>query len=178
MRATRGLPSLRADAPFAVLRNAFRAAQCSTFRVTHFSVQRDHVHLLVESTTGRALSSGMRGLAIRMARRLNRLLLRRGPVWRDRWHGRELGSPREVRNALAYVLFNGNKHRQVPIGLDPYASIFWSGDAFAEPAYRLLITSSRARDAPIEPARTWLLRVGWRKLGLLRMRDQPRPTRR
>ncbi len=177
MRVARGLPSLRSETVFVVLRGAIRAGQRQDFRVTHFSIQRDHVHMLVEAADGPALSSGMRGLAIRMARRLNVLLRRRGTVWCDRWHGHELASPREVRNALMYVLFNGTKHGAVPLGLDPCASVYWCADVFADSAYRTLLgSSSRARDNPVEPARTWLLHAGWRRLGLLRVTDLRRKS--
>jgi len=80
------------------------------FRILQFSVQRDHVHIIVEAIDKRALSSGVRGLAIRIARYVNDLLGRRGTFWADRWHGRALRSPREVRNALVYVLANFRKH--------------------------------------------------------------------
>ncbi len=116
-----------------MIRAALRDAQRATFRVVHFSVQRDHVHLLVEASNRITLSSGMRGLAIRIARRLNRALRRRGSVFGDRWHGHALRSPREVRNALAYVLFNGTKHGAVPFGLDPCASVYWAADSLAAP---------------------------------------------
>src|SRR6187399_2667151 len=118
------------------------------FRLLHFSVQHDHVHLIVEAADKRALSSGVRSVAIRVARYVNDLLSRRGPLWADRWHGRPLKTPREVRNALVYVLANFRKHSQktrAP-GVDPFSSGAWfegwrrwkpgSGVAppFAEPA--------------------------------------------
>src|SRR5262249_40243892 len=80
------------------------------FRVLHFSVQWDHLHLIVEARDQRALSSGMQGLAIRVARAVNQLVVRRGRFWADRWHGRDLTSPRAVRNALVYVFGNFRKH--------------------------------------------------------------------
>jgi REP element-mobilizing transposase RayT len=178
MRAARGLPSLRGDLAFRLVRGALRDTRRVAFRVVHFSVQRDHVHLLVEATDGASLSSGMRGLAVRVARRLNRALGRRGAVWGDRWNGRALRSPREVRNALAYVLFNGHKHGDVQFGVDPCSSIYWSGLSLADPAYAALGELSGARDPPVSSPRTWLLRVGWQRHGLLRMRDIPRPARR
>ncbi len=120
----------------------------------------------------------VRGLAIRMARRLNLAIGRRGGGWGDRWHGHALTGPREARNALAYVLMNGRKHGEVAIGLDPCASIYWSADCFADVAYRELLGQMRAaRDPPVVPAKTWLLRVGWRRLGLLRMVDVPHRRR-
>lgn len=142
--------------------------------MTHFSVQTDHVHMLVEASGAAELGGGMRGLVIRMARRLNGVLRRRGGLWSDRWNGRALSSPREVRNALAYVLLNARKHRAIPFGLDPCASVLWSADVFADPVYRhglQLLATERA--PPVAAPQTWLLQVGWRRLGLLRLADMP-----
>ena len=44
---------------------------------------------------------------IRIARVLNKLWRRRGRVFADRYHDRILKTPREVKNALVYVLANG-----------------------------------------------------------------------
>jgi putative transposase len=103
------------------------------FRIVHFSVQRDHVHLLVEAEDKRALSSGMRSVTIRVARYVNDLLSRRGPLWVGRWYGRALKSPREVRNAIVYVVANFRKHEPKALrsGLDPYSSAAWF-DGFRE----------------------------------------------
>ncbi len=111
-------PSVR----LALLRAARRDPE--RFRIVHFSVQRDHVHLIVEAADKRALSSGMRSVAIRIARYVNDLLSRRGPLWSGRWHGRALTSPRAVRNAIVYVVANFRKHapRALRPGLDPYSS--------------------------------------------------------
>lgn len=178
LRARRGLPSLRAQVLFTVVEAAIERAQKGECRITHFSIQRDHVHLLVEASSATSLASGMRGLVIRIARRLNAALRQRGPVWGDRWHGRALSTPREVRSALAYVLLNARKHRAIPFGLDPCASVLWSADAFADPVYRdglRLLATERA--PPVAQPRTWLLSTGWRRLGLLRLSDIPRPRR-
>jgi putative transposase len=89
---------------------ALRDSQRAGFRIVHYSVQHNHVHLIVEAGSTRELASGVRGLAVRIARRVNRLLFRGGRFWADRWHGRALTSPRQVRNALVYVLQNHRKH--------------------------------------------------------------------
>jgi putative transposase len=109
----------------ALLRSARRDPD--RFRLLHFSVQHDHVHPLVEASDKRALSRGVRGVAIRIARYVNDRLSRRGSLWGDRWFGRALTSPREVRNALVYVLANHRKHaRRAPqLGIDPYSSGAW-----------------------------------------------------
>ena len=98
LRATRGLQSLRSQPVFEALRLAFSAAHRDDFRVVHFSVQTDHIHLIAEADSSDSLRSGINGLAGRLARALNRVLRRRGAVWGDRYHARALATPREVRN--------------------------------------------------------------------------------
>src|SRR5688572_28997458 len=111
LRARDGLPSLRVPRLFEAIRESIRLASRAEFRVVHFSVQGDHLHFLVEAQDESALSSGARGLSIRIARALNRTLGRSGAVWGDRYHARALKTPRETRHAVVYVLMNFKKHR-------------------------------------------------------------------
>ena len=104
------MPSLRSEPAFSALRRSLTAACRADFRVIHFSVQTDHVHLIVEAEAGNQLRSGLQGLTGRAARALNRAWNRSGDVWGDRYHARALGTPREVRNGLLYVLLNFRKH--------------------------------------------------------------------
>jgi hypothetical protein len=141
------------------------------FRIVHFSVQTDHVHLIVEAEGKKALSRGMRGLAIRVARSLNRALGRRGSVGSDRYHARALHTPTMVRNVLVYVLANAAKHLRVVAGLDPCSSAPWF-DGYRGASER------ETRPALTLPPRTWLLRVGWRRHGLISPHESPRAARR
>jgi len=125
-----GLGSLRSQLLFPTVCIAIsRATRHSPerFRIVHFSVQSNHLHLIVEAAERRALTAGVHGLAIRITRYVNDLLMRRGSLWVDRWHGRALKSPREVRNAVVYVLANFRKHasKTVPVGVDPCSSGAW-----------------------------------------------------
>jgi putative transposase len=164
----------------ALLRSARRDPD--RFRLLHFSVQHDHVHLLVEASDKRALSSGVRSVAIRIARYVNDLLSRRGSLWGDRWFGRALTSPREVRNALVYVLANHRKHARRPpqLGIDPYSSGAWfDGWANWKPGSERAPPFSQRptwpnTDCPISDARSWLATRGWRRRGLLRLDESPR----
>ena len=178
----------------ALMRAARRAPE--RFRLVHYSVQRDHLHLVVEARDSRALSSGVRGLAIRIARYVNDLLGRRGALWADRWHGRALRTPREVRNALVYVLANFRKHARhvVRKGLDPYSSAPWfdgwsewrpgSGvpPPLAEPmaatgASNGALSWEEAEVRRVSESRTWLGTRGWKRHGLLRLAEAPSGTR-
>jgi hypothetical protein len=97
------------------------------FRIVHLTVQYDHLHLIVEAQDKASLSNGMRSVAIRIARSVNALVVRRGRFWADRWHGRALTSPRQVRTALVYVLANFRKHSRHALGpgIDPFSSGAW-----------------------------------------------------
>src|SRR5262245_7362914 len=110
LRLRGGLRSLRANDTHELLMSAFATASKESFRVVEYSVQSNHLHFLAESSDERALSSGMNGLTVRIARALNRLWKRAGHVFEDRYHARILRSPRAVRIALTYVLQNARKH--------------------------------------------------------------------
>ena len=95
-----------------VLRGVFAAAKGRLgLRLVQYSGQRNHVHLVVE-TSGGAISRALQGLCVRIARGLNKKLGRSGRVFADRFHARALATPREVRSALAYVLLT--KTRRSP----------------------------------------------------------------
>ncbi len=167
LRARADVGSLRRARLYSALEAAIAASSRSDFRLVHFSVQGDHVHLVAEAHDTPTLSKGMRGLMIRAARALNRAAGRSGPVWADRYHCRELCTPREVRHALAYVLLNSRKHGREVATLDPCSSARWfDGWRDHGPVVDL------ALDPPAVVApRTWLLGAGWRRHGLLRFDD-------
>src|SRR5262249_13851010 len=170
LRARRGAPQLRAEWPFLALRRAIAKASRDDFRILHYSVQPDHVHLLVEAHDKHALSRGARGLAIRAARTLNRELGRRGPLWGDRWHGRALKTPREVRNALVYVLSNFKKHvHHAARGMVDDRSSAAAFDGWRDGPYARAAPSRDGVRAPL----TWLAAVGWRRHGLVSVREGP-----
>ena len=138
------------------------------FRILEFSVQHDHLHLLVEADDRERLSRGLQGLAIRVACAVNRALGRRGAVWGDRFHWRALTTPRAVRHALVYVLMNVRKHVGGVRGLDPCSSAWWFT------GWRDGSGPETDERAPVARARAWLAAVGWRRYGLLGWDEQPR----
>jgi REP element-mobilizing transposase RayT len=117
-------------------------------RVVHVSVQGNHVHLIAEADDALALARGMKGLEVRVARALNRLMSRRGAVFADRYHAHVLRSRPEVRRAIAYLVGNHASHMariaaRAAIGdVDPFSS--------ASPAVRAVLS------VPV----SWLLRNG------------------
>src|SRR6266851_67370 len=140
-----------------LLENAFREARLRFgMRIVHYSIQGNHLHLIVEVDDTVSLSRGVQGLAVRIARRLNALIRRRGAVFVDRYHAHALRTRREVAHAVRYVLGNYRHHTREylpPRWDDPYSSS------------RFLRAAPKS-DAPVMPPRTWLLRIGWRERDL------------
>lgn len=168
LRAVDAIGCLRADRVFPSVRRALAASSRAEFRIVEFSVQSNHVHLIAEAEDGRALSSGLRGLAIRLARAVNRVLGRRGKVWDERYHARALATPRAVRHALVYVLTNSRKHSKAATEIDPCSSAAWF-TGWLEPR-----VAFRTGPRPVAIARTWLARIGWRRHGLISSDERPR----
>ncbi len=170
LRALAVVGCLRDCPVLTALFDALAAASTDAFRVAHFSVQGDHLHLIIEAHDRLALSRGVQGLAIRTARAINRALGRKGKVWADRYHLRELKTPREVRNALVYVLQNWKKTVRGAEHLDSCATGFWF-DGWKGPRPLWSVT---AAPSPVRAARTWLLTTGWRRHGLIGFDERPR----
>jgi REP element-mobilizing transposase RayT len=154
-----------------VIESIRRAYERNGMRIVHYSVQKDHLHLVVEVCDVQGLSRGVQGLSVRIARAINRLMGTKGKVFADRFHSRVLRTPREVRHALEYVLCNARKHGvrdpQFPAcepgrrWLDPCSS------ALAFGGWTIWIDPELAARAPppVSRPRTWLLAVGWRRAG-------------
>jgi hypothetical protein len=143
------------------------------FRVAHYALLDDHAHLIVEAASARDLACGMKSVGARLARAVNRVFGRRGAVLADRYHLHVLRTPREVRNAIAYVLLNARRHlaklgRVLPrvARIDPASSGRWFA-GWIQPL-------SAAHDPPaVAEPRTWLLRLGWRLAGLIDAQEVP-----
>jgi REP element-mobilizing transposase RayT len=193
IRRVRLAPSLRSERVYAaIVAELVRAAGVGV-RVVHYSVQDDHVHLMVEGRDAKDLSNQMRKLFSRVALAVNAVAKRRGSLFRDRHHRRELTSPTQTRHALVYILFNERKHAGpdsvVRRGggslewLDERSSApwfeGWHPDARPPPE---LAAHARAQSRlrPVTSPRTWLAQTGWRRAGgLVRFHELPRfaPTR-
>ena len=175
MRARAGLRTFRCQRVlFAFARAIARANQRSLrpgqYRIVHFSIQGNHVHLLVEAEDRDALRSGSQGLAIRFARAFNHVFERSGNVWAERHDRRAIRSPRQLRNVLVYILQNHRKHspsKETAVSLDPCSSAIWFGGfSRAGPELEALAGSpiGRVRRCVVAP-KTWLLADGWRLRG-------------
>lgn len=164
LRVRAGVPSLRQGRVVRALRRCFVAGKDRFgFRLVHFSVQRNHLHLLVEAPDSLSLSRGMQGLSIRIARRVNRTVGRSGRVFAERYHAHVLATPTETRRALVYVLGNARTHlgARDPRWADEASSAVWFT------GWRVPVTDLRlaAEEPPVVAPRGWLLREGWKRAG-------------
>ena len=124
-RMAKGVWNLRSRRSWRALAPALYAgAKREGFRLIHFAVMGNHIHLMVEASDRVRLARGMQGLGVRIAVRLNRLRRQGGRVIGDRYHARILKTPTEVRNVRHYLLTNAEKHYKLPPGPDEYTSQF------------------------------------------------------
>ena len=155
LRVGKGCWNLRSHRALRALESAFHAGRDRFgFRLVHYSAQGNHLHLLVEAEGKDSLARGMKGLEVRLARSLNKMMGRKGRVFHDRYHAHVLKSPREAARALRYVLINFAHHAQswgervAATFMDPFSSVRY-------------FAGSPGASAPVTGPRTWLLRVGW-----------------
>jgi REP element-mobilizing transposase RayT len=152
LRMAKHVWNLRSRRSFRVIEQALRVgADRFGVQVVRFSVQGNHIHLLVEAASTADLSRAIKGLSVRIAKGLNRMMDRSGRVLGDRYHARVLRTPSEVRRGMEYVADNHRRHSEawgerLPKGFcDPYSS--------ESPQLGVRLP---------EPA-TWLLREGWKR---------------
>ena len=179
-------PSFRTQLVCGAIRRVIAAAKSKGVRVLHYSVQDNHLHLMVEAESAADLSNQMRTLFSRIAFAVNAVVQRRGRLFRDRHHRHALKTPREVRNALVYIIFNDRKHHAArPTSaaepaptptVDRCSSVYWMHDwspSDRPPDGGVLPLD----DAPTSRPRTWLASWGWHRGKpslLLRFSEAPR----
>jgi REP element-mobilizing transposase RayT len=145
------------------------------FRLVHYSLQDDHLHLVCEAEDKAALAAGLKSFQISAAKQLNRELTRRGArrrrgkVFEDRYHVEVITSVAQTKHTLNYVLNNWRKHRKdrTTVGLfdgkiDPYSS----GISYFEWKERTLpyFTFPPGWEHLTSNPQSWLLNTGY-KLG-------------
>jgi putative transposase len=155
LRVAKGCWNLRSHRALRMLEAAFHAGRDRFgFRLVHYSVLGNHLHLMVEAGDKLSLARGMKGLEVRLARGLNRMMSRKGRVFGDRYHAHVLKTPREAAHALRYVLTNFARHasawgEQVATTfMDPFSSVRY-------------LAADPGPGAPVTTPKTWLLRTGW-----------------
>jgi putative transposase len=188
LRAVKEVRGLRRRRTYQAIRKATHtAARRGDFRIVHVSVQRTHVHLLVEANDKAALALGMQGFQISAAKHLNAAISvgrpgprRRGTVFPDRYHAVVIASPRQARNALSYVMNNWRKHAEDRNDVTRRWDVDWysSGAMFEGWKEHGRAGFARGRPPGLEPVlvgapTTWLLRKGWKLHGAISCREEP-----
>jgi putative transposase len=177
VRVVADIASLRHRDMYMQLREAtIVTARREDFRIVQLSIQRNHLHLLVEADHKEALSRGMQGFAVSAAKRVNAAITARtgvrrtGRVIADRFHARPLTSPRAVRHALAYILNNWRRHGEDRAGLprtwkaDPFSSgpVFFAWKELEDSPVLWPLRETYHPLIVLRP-RTWLLSKGWQE---------------
>jgi REP element-mobilizing transposase RayT len=180
LRVREDVESLRQPRVLYAVHESIAKAQREQLRIVHFSVQSTHLHLIIEAANDEARARGIQGLVVRLARSINRTLQRRGPLFSERYHARALRTPREVRNAIRYVLNNARHHMRHD---NPHVDATWvdaySSGLWFEGWKRPVVVDHWStfhvmqRPNPVVTPRVWLLAKGWRRHGLLQFDEVP-----
>ena len=169
LRLVDDLPSLRQRDAFDVVYAALAAARARNgLRIVHYTVLANHIHLIVEAQSREVVTRGLIGFQVRLVKALNKLWNRRGSIFADRYHDEVITNPRQTRNTLRYVIHNAHHHKLgLATALDPCSSAL-AFDGWKE-------SPNRAQSIPtVVPAQTWLLTTGWKRHGLIGLREFPR----
>ena len=168
MRARKGLVNLRTQGVFKEFKRALKEAKRFGLSVNQFSLQGNHLHLVVEAKSNASLASGMKSFGSRFAKAVLRASGQKGAAFAGRYHLHILKSPRETKNALKYVLLNQAQHIKVVGHIDAYSSGYyfsrWHKLVKVSSWIQAQLAEPRARDfSHRAPAKSWLLREGWLK---------------
>jgi len=188
LRVIGAVGNLRRRFTYHAIREAMlTTARREDFRIVHVSIQRTHIHLLVEADHKDALASGMQGFQISAAKHLNAAISngkpgprRRGTVFPDRYHAEIITSPRQARHTLSYVLNNWHKHQEARATPMSAWTIDWFSSAVMFPGWAEYGKEAFLWRGPgtydplvVYQPKTWLLREGWKKAGSISYREVP-----
>lgn len=171
LRTKPELGNLRKKQTHRVIRRALvEGCDTGTFRICHYSVQRHKLLLLVEADGRDALSRGMQGISVRIAKALNRVWERNGSVFADRYATEPIKTSAAMRANLVYVLNHARlRERLGPDAIDPYSS----GQYFSGWSNAPTPPLDPDEHAPVTAARTRLLKTTWRKLPRIDVNERP-----
>ena len=203
LRTVKRVGRLRTAAVYRAVREAMIVMLArETCRIVHLAIQHNHVHLIVEAENRKALSKGMQAFQISAAKHINAEISKgklkgiswyeakrrglvtgerkKGQVFADRYHEEAITSPRQARNAIAYVLNNWRKHKEHydqrarTWQIDPFAT-GWSFDGWKEREGEPFVWKLREtyQAMPTWRPKTWLLSEGWRRYGLVSTHEVP-----
>jgi REP element-mobilizing transposase RayT len=192
LRTVRAVGNLRRRSVYQAIREAtLTTARREDFRIIHVSLQRTHVHLIIEADNKDALARGMQGFLISAAKHLNAAISkgrpgprRQGTVFPDRYHAEIIRSPTQARHTLSYVMNNWRKHEEDRVAPMSSWTIDWFSTAAMFPGWAEYGDEPFLWRGPptydplvVYQPRTWLLREGWKKAGAISCHDTPSARR-
>jgi REP element-mobilizing transposase RayT len=160
--------NLRTREVLAAFERSAKIAKRADFGIVHFSLQGNHLHLIVESKNNQSLARGMRSLGCSLGKSIRKLSRSQGSVFADRYHLRVLKTPTETRRAFIYVLQNRSRHTRSIYHLDEYSSAPYfdewrkllggkAGPVLRDRSERELLLPDH-----LAPPRSWLAQQGWK----------------
>ena len=179
LRVVREIGSLRKKAAYHAIRKAtLTSAANGRIRIVHVSIQRTHLHMLVEAKNKKLLAAGLQGFQVSAAKHLNVAFgkvtkgpRRRGPVFVDRYHAEIIKSPTQMRHALAYILLNFRKHREDRVGPMDQWNVDWFSSAAMFPGWTEYGDEPFLWRGPptydplwVWRPQTWMAAEGWKKV--------------
>jgi REP element-mobilizing transposase RayT len=192
LRVVSAVGNLRRRCVYQAIREAtLTTARREDFRIVHLSIQRTHIHLLVEAKDKQVLATGLQGFQISAAKHLNAAISkgrpgprRRGTVFPDRYHAEIITSPTQARHAISYVANNWKKHREDLAAPMSAWTIDWFSSAVMFPGWveygdePFLWRGPQTYDPlMVRRPQTWLLREGWKLAGAISVREVPSAKR-
>jgi REP element-mobilizing transposase RayT len=152
-----------------LLKQSIQNAQKQGLKIIHFSLQSNHVHLITETENNEVLTKGMRSLTITFSKGL-----KRGRVQLERYHLHVQKTLREAKHAIAYVLFNEQKHTKKKASkIDGYPSVLYLEDGlrpvrnFSKKNRMTLTIEKIWKEFTLSQTSGYLLSKGLKDLGLI-----------
>ena len=139
-----------------ILKRAIKNCRSHGLKVLHFSLQSNHLHLLVEAPNNEILTRAMRSLSVTFSKGIGK-----GRVQLERYHLHVLRSLKETRNAVHYVLFNEQKHTGLKKAyMNPYSSLAVVHDlgTLAKEAKMTIIVRRLQEIVLLDPPEGWMIR--------------------
>jgi REP element-mobilizing transposase RayT len=177
LRTLASVPRLRQRDGYEAIRAALlHFVNGAAFRVVHISIQRNHLHLIVEAAHRDALRRGMQSFAIRAARALNESFGREGKVFAFRYQAKQIKTPDYARNVLTYVINNWRRHREDRYTHEESMPFDRFSSAWAFTGWAASCRWKPSDDGlPVSPPRTQLLVFDWELHGLIDPYEVPGP---
>ena len=163
LKFKKDVPNLRCEAFLLEFTRAIRKAKAKGLAVTQFSIESNHIHMLIEVKSNDTLKRGLLSLQGCVTWGLRRVFKYFGEVFVDRFHLHAIKSPREMKHALGYVIFNHAKH----CGIAWFRDVYSSG--FAQHEFAANVRQTRAPkwqseiESVMSQATSWLQQTGWKR---------------